>query len=47
MQLLAVAFSMISKFSISAAFAGIFLITPELYPTTVRYVTYVILVSLK
>ncbi|KAK2173896.1 hypothetical protein NP493_846g01005 [Ridgeia piscesae] len=38
MQLLAVAFSMISKFSISAAFAGIFLITPELYPTTVRNV---------
>lgn len=38
MQTLSVAFSMIGKFSITAAFAGVFLITPELYPTTVRYV---------
>ncbi|KAI0240556.1 hypothetical protein LSAT2_008685 [Lamellibrachia satsuma] len=31
-----IAFSMIGKFSISAALSGVFLYTPELYPTTLR-----------
>ncbi len=34
---LTVAFAMVGKFGITASFGSIFLFTPELFPTTIRY----------
>ena len=40
MSMISLGFNMFGKFSISAAFTGVGLFTPELYPTSIRYLSF-------